>query len=109
MGIFPRNDGPQPTGNMPSINQINANIEKLADGKKVRYLNINDRLSDNEGVLIEGVTVDRLHLSLKGYQIWADALKPVLTELLGVPEKEDLAPPPTGDPSAAKKNEPTKP
>ena len=44
---------------------------------------------------------DRLHLSAKGYQVWADALKPVLTELLGPPAKEDLAPPPTGDPSAA--------
>jgi hypothetical protein len=44
---------------------------------------------------------DRLHLSAKGYQVWADALKPTLTELLGPPAKEDLAPPPTGDPRAA--------
>jgi hypothetical protein len=34
---------------------------------------------------------------------WADALKPLFTELLGPPAKEDHAPPPTGDPSAAKK------
>ena len=44
---------------------------------------------------------DSLHPTTKGYQVWADALKPVLTELLGPPAKEDLAPPPTGDPSAA--------
>jgi hypothetical protein len=44
--------------------------------------------------------VDRLHLSAKGYQVWADALKPLLKELLGPPAKKDLAPPPTGDPSA---------
>ncbi len=42
---------------------------------------------------------DRLHLSVKGYQVWADTLKPVLTELLGPPAKEDLVPPATGDPS----------
>jgi hypothetical protein len=46
------------------------------------------------------MTVDQLHPTLKGYQIWADALKPILTELLGPPVATDTAPPPTGDPSA---------
>jgi lysophospholipase L1-like esterase len=100
MGILPRNDGVRPTAVIPSINEINENIAKLANGKAVRYLNINDKLANKEGVLFEGMTVDRLHLSLKGYQVWADALKPLLTELLGPPAKEDHAPPPTGDPSA---------
>jgi lysophospholipase L1-like esterase len=103
MGILPRNDGARPTAVMSSINKINAKIAKLADGKTVRYLNINDKLADKDGKLFEGMTVDRLHLSLKGYQVWADALRPLLTELLGPPAKEDKAPPPTGDPSAAKK------
>jgi lysophospholipase L1-like esterase len=103
MGIFPRNDGPRPTAVMPSINKINENIARLADGKRARYLNINDKLADADGRLREGVTEDRLHLSVKGYQIWADALKPLLRELLGPPAKEDHAPPPTGDPSAARK------
>ena len=43
---------------------------------------------------------DNLHPDVKGYQVWADGLKPILTELLGPPAKEDHAPPPTGDPSA---------
>jgi lysophospholipase L1-like esterase len=97
-GIFPRNDGPV----MPTINGINANLAQLADGKTVRYLNLNDRLADADGHLFEGMTVDRLHPTLKGYQMWADALKPILTELLGPPAKTDTAPPPTGDPSAKK-------
>lgn len=99
MGILPRNDGPV----VPTINRINANLEKLADGKAVRYLNINDRLADANGKLFAGMTVDQLHLSLKGYQVWADALKPVFTELLGPPAATDTAPPPTGDPSAKPK------
>jgi hypothetical protein len=41
---------------------------------------------------------DKLHLAIKGYQVWADALKPIFSELLGPPAKEDHAPPPTGDP-----------
>jgi lysophospholipase L1-like esterase len=101
MGITPRNDN---LAVMPIINQINANIAKFADGKKVRYLNINNRLADKEGKLFEGMANrDGLHLDVKGYQVWADALKPIFTELLGPPAKEDHAPPPTGDPSAAKR------
>ena len=100
MGITPRNDN---AAVMPIINQINANIAKFADGRKIRYVNINDRLADREGRLYEGMAVkDGLHLDLKGYQVWADALKPILAELLGPPAKEDHAPPPTGDPSAKK-------
>jgi lysophospholipase L1-like esterase len=101
MGITPRNDTRgEPNAIMPVINKINENIAKLADGKKIRYLDINDRLADKGGKLLDGMTVDRLHPSLKGYQVWADALKPVFTELLGPPAKEDHAPAPTGDPSA---------
>jgi len=42
---------------------------------------------------------DKLHPAIKGYQVWADALKPIFGELLGLPGKDDHAPPPTGDPS----------
>jgi len=96
-GIFPRNDN---MAAIPVINSINANLAKLADGKRVRFLNINDRLADKDGRLFEGMMGDGLHPSVKGYQVWADALKPLFRELLGPPAKEDYAPPPTGDPSA---------
>ena len=100
MGITPRNDN---MAVMPIINEINRRIAKFADGKKVRYVNINGRLADGQDRLYEGMTNrDGLHLDVKGYQVWADALKPILTELLGPPAKEDHAPPPTGDPSARK-------
>jgi lysophospholipase L1-like esterase len=99
MGIFPRNDN---MAVMPVIDRINANLAKIADGKKVRFLNINDKLADGDGKIREGMLNDRdkLHPVLNGYQVWADALKPILTELLGPPASEDHAPPPTGDPSA---------
>ena len=96
--IFPRNDS---MAVIPTINQINRNIAQMADGKKVRYLDINDKLADKEGRLFPGMmNADQLHPTLKAYQVWADALKPMLTELLGPPAKTDHAPPPTGDPSA---------
>jgi len=98
-GIFPRNDN---IAVMPTINRINENLSKMADGKKVRYLNINEKLADSNGNLFENMMGDRLHPTIKGYQVWADALKPIFHELLGPPAQEDHAPPPTGDPSARK-------
>jgi lysophospholipase L1-like esterase len=97
--IFPRNDN---IAVMPTINRINDNLAKLADGRKIRYLNINDKLADGSGRLFDGMMGDGLHPTLRGYQVWADALKPIFTELLGPPAAEDRAPPPTGDPSARK-------
>jgi lysophospholipase L1-like esterase len=84
------------------IEKVNANLAKLNDGKKLRYLNINSKLANADGVLFEGMmnARDKLHPTVKGYQVWADALKPILTELLGPPAKEDHAPMPTGDSSA---------
>jgi lysophospholipase L1-like esterase len=101
MGITPRNDN---MAVMPLINRINESIARLADGKRIRYVNINGRLADKDGRLYEGMhNGDGLHLDVKGYQVWADALRPILTRLLGPPAKEDHAPPPTGDPSAGKR------
>jgi lysophospholipase L1-like esterase len=100
MGITPRNDN---MAVMPIINQINERIAKFADGKRIRYVNINGKLADGGGKLYEGMTNrDGLHLDVNGYQVWADALKPIFTELLGPPAREDHAPAPTGDPSAKK-------
>jgi (4-O-methyl)-D-glucuronate---lignin esterase len=97
--IFPRNDN---IAVVPTIDRINQQLATYADGRRVRFLNINDRLADSTGTLLPGVMnePDKLHPTLKGYQIWADALKPILRELLGPPSATDLAPPPTGDPSA---------
>ena len=100
--IFPRNDN---MAVMPEIDQINANLARLADGRDVRYLNVNDKLADRDGRLFAGMMNerDKLHPTLQGYQVWADGLKPILTELLGPPAATDHAPPPTGDPSAQRK------
>ncbi|CAN5436424.1 hypothetical protein BH09GEM1_BH09GEM1_06860 [soil metagenome] len=96
-GIFPRNDN---MAVVPEIDRINANIAQFADGRRIRYVSINDKLAGADGRLYDGLTMDKLHPTVKGYQIWADALKPILAEILGPPAGLDLAPPPTGDPSA---------
>ena len=82
-GIFPRNDT---IAVMPTIEKINSNLAKLADGRSIRFLNINPTLADLHGKLFDGMmNPDKLHPTVKGYQVWADALKPIFTELLGPP------------------------
>ncbi len=72
--IFPRNDN---MAVMPVINKINDNLSRMAGGK-IRYLNINDKLADKDGRLFDGMmNPDKLHPAVKGYQVWADALKPI--------------------------------
>jgi lysophospholipase L1-like esterase len=87
---------------MPDIDQVNANLARLADGRNVRFLSVNDKLADKGGRLFAGMMNerDKLHPTLQGYQVWADHLKPILTDLLGPPASTDHAPPPTGDPGA---------
>jgi len=96
-GITPRNDNPAV---MPVINEANRQIEKLADGKSIRYININRQLADAQDRIRPGMTYDGLHLTPPAYQHWANALKPILTEVLGTPAAVDRAPPPSSDPSA---------
>ena len=95
--IFPRNDD---ITLIPTINEINERLKRFADGRRVRFLNVNAGLADASGKLYEGMTVDGLHPTPKGFQVWADGLKPILKGLLGPPAATDHAPPPTGDPSA---------
>jgi lysophospholipase L1-like esterase len=98
--IFPRNDN---MAVMPAIEKINENLSRMAGGK-IRFLNINDRLAQKDGRLFEGMmNPDKLHPAVKGYQVWADALKPIFRELLGPPAQTDHAPPPTGDPAAQRR------
>jgi lysophospholipase L1-like esterase len=108
MGITPRTDSRGDASVMATIDAINQRYASLADGRRIRYVNINASLARADGAPREGVTVDGLHLSLAGYQVWAAALKPIFTELLGPAAATDHAPPPTGDPSAASTRSPTR-
>src|SRR5207245_9173162 len=79
MGILPRNDN---MAFLPLIDRINRSLSEFADGQKIRYLNINDKLADRDGRALDGMlNADKLQLSVKAYQVWADALTPILQQL----------------------------
>jgi lysophospholipase L1-like esterase len=102
MGIAPRNDV---MAYMPVIDGVNSLLARLADGERIRFIDLRGRLAGPDGVLLPGMTdPDKLHLALPAYEQWAQALRPMLTEWLGPPASVDLAPPPTGDPSAMRGN-----
>jgi lysophospholipase L1-like esterase len=91
LGVLPRGPRKDPSGRlddalarMQSIRAINADIAQLDDGRRVRYLDIGDRFL-HEGKIPDALMPDQLHPSLAGYQIWADAMQPLLDEMLSQP------------------------
>ncbi|MBN9517478.1 GDSL family lipase [bacterium] len=66
----------------PKIKAINDRIAKLDDGKAVKYLDIGEKFLGPDGSLAREVMPDYLHLSPKGYTIWAEAIKGPVAEML---------------------------
>ncbi len=88
LAVFPRgprkgSDGKGDDGveRMKKINAINAELAKLDDGKTVRFLSINEKFLV-DGKIPNDVMPDQLHPSAKGYQIWAEAMQPLLDEMM---------------------------
>ncbi|MBV8880644.1 MAG: GDSL family lipase [Planctomycetaceae bacterium] len=82
LAIFPRDEKPN-TDFRKKIKTVNEQIAKLDDRKHVRFLDIGAKLSNPDGSLSKEILPDFLHLSEKGYQIWADAMAPLLKEMMG--------------------------
>ena len=55
---------------------------KIADGKMIHYLDIGDNFFEPDKSISKEIMPDYLHLTPKGYKIWALAMEPKLTELL---------------------------
>jgi lysophospholipase L1-like esterase len=80
LGVFPRSDKGSPARN--AVTEINEIIAKLDDGKQVRYLDISQKFLDQNGDIPRKVMPDLLHPNAAGYDIWYEAMNPLLSELL---------------------------
>lgn len=80
LDIFPR--GANPNNQRGKVLQVNQIISKLDDGEHVHYLAIGQAFVEDDGKISKAIMPDSLHLSPKGYQIWADALEEKLKVLL---------------------------
>lgn len=82
LAIFPRGEKPAPNPARAQIAEINKAIAKLDDGKHVHFLDIGAKFLQPDGTILKTIMPDYLHLSVEGYQIWADAIGQKLAELM---------------------------
>ena len=80
LGIFPRSA--TFSTQRGKLLQINQALAKLDDGKMIHYVDFGSQLIEADGSISKEVMPDRLHLSEKGYTIWAEAIEAKLKELL---------------------------
>lgn len=83
LGVFPR--GEKPASARERIKSINQTIAKLDDGSRVHYLDIGQSFLEKDGSISREIMPDFLHLSRKGYRIWAEAMEPTLWSMLDQP------------------------
>ena len=81
VGIFPR--AKTFSTQRGKILQINQALAKVADGQMIHYIDFGSQLIEADGSLSKEIMPDALHLSEKGYTIWAESIEPKLKELLG--------------------------
>ncbi len=71
------------TGKRVTANdRANAILAKLDDGVNVRFLDIGASFLGKDGRIPWVIMPDQLHLSRAGYQLWADAMNPLLEEMM---------------------------
>jgi lysophospholipase L1-like esterase len=81
LAIFPRGQTYSPQrGKLTQVNQV---LQKLDDGKNVFFLDFGHRFLEMDGSLTKEIMPDYLHLSQKGYEIWAEAIEGKVANLLG--------------------------
>jgi lysophospholipase L1-like esterase len=84
LGIFPR--GADDSNPRRQVNQkANEIVQNLADGDMVHYLDIGESFLNDDGTLSKEIMPDLLHLSPRGYQIWAEAIESHVAMLMGEP------------------------
>lgn len=82
LAVFPRGEKVSPNSDRDKLNQVNAIIAKLDNGKNIHFLDIGSKFLQPDGSISKDDMPDFLHLSEAGYQIWADAIGPKLAELM---------------------------
>ena len=84
LGIFPRGENPEKGAKQRAkITRINELMSKLDDGKNVRYLDLKDKFLQPDGTIAKEIMHDYVHLTPEGYAIWAEAMEPLLTKMMG--------------------------
>lgn len=103
LGVFPT--GPRPNVLRDKVVDLNKIIAALDDGRNVRFLNFGDTFINADGSITQDIMIDGVHLTEKGYEIWARNMNPLLREMLGQPAAAQTQP--TSKPRIEGPTEPT--
>lgn len=81
LGIFQRRE--KPTPERAVLAKANEIASKLADGKSVFYMDINNIFVQPDGSIPKSLMPDFEHPSPKGHRIWAEKIEPIVARLMG--------------------------
>ena len=81
MAIFPRGAPKDPLGLVDKLKTVASQLTKFYKESDVHVLDISDKLADNWKIK-PGLYTDGVHLTREGYEVWGEALLPVLKSLL---------------------------
>ena len=82
LAVFPRGEKATPNPGREKLAKVNAIIAKLEDDQHIFFMDIGGKFLQPDGTLPKDIMPDALHPNEAGYQIWADAITPKLTELM---------------------------
>lgn len=81
LAIFPRSENfSVQRGKLAMINQV---IRRQADDKNVMWVDFGHQFLNDDGTMPRSLMPDYLHLSRKGYEIWAEAIEDQLSAIIG--------------------------
>jgi beta-glucosidase len=81
LAIFPRDSIPTAQRQKNATASILAS--RVADNRKICYLDINSYFLTDDGILTRDIMYDYLHPTEKGYRLWAEAIEPKVVKLMG--------------------------
>lgn len=64
-----------------SVLRLNAALVDVADRSSARYIDLWPALSNFDGALRPGMTIDGLHLTGPGYKAWVHELQPLVAAI----------------------------
>ena len=75
--------GPNPTSHRAILERASDLVSRLSDGKHVFYCDVNHVFLNMDGSIKHEMMPDWLHPSPEGAKRWAQAMEPLLSELMG--------------------------
>jgi lysophospholipase L1-like esterase len=78
MAVMPREQNPDHPRRI-LINQINRQLELFANENNIKLVDIGPKMLAADGTIPKNIAGDFCHPNEKGYQIWSDEIKPLIS------------------------------